>query len=673
MSGRPQRMIGTNWDITEVQRLSEILRATADHDRATAAHLKENNRLMQMAEQMAHVGHWRVDLLTQEVHWSEEVYRTHGLPLSEKPTLSSALAVYHSADRDRVTAAIERAISTGEGFTFDARVARPDGSLRNVIAIGQCEVADDGPVVALFGMFQDITDRKEVEHERDQLLARVQTANTAGKIGVWDWNILTNQDVWDSNMFALRGVEFTPDATDLETVLFKTLHPDDRQRVRAAIDRSVATGVPYAAEYRVLWPNGEIHYLRSQGNVVYDESGTPIRMVGTAWDITELRLAKQAAEEANRAKSDFLARMSHEIRTPMNGIIGFATLVLDSNLDGEQRRHLMLLQDAGKSLMTIINDVLDFSKIEAGKLELEHIPCNISAIVQGALSIIRSDAIAKGVGLDLTVGKDVPQWVMGDPTRLRQILLNLLTNALKFTPHGQISVAVRRAERSEDGERLDFQVMDTGIGIPLEKQQLLFQEFAQLSTATSRQYGGTGLGLAICQRLVQAMYGNIGVTSVPDRGTTFWFNAVLPTAREVVSAGPEALPTVISSRVLVVDDNTVNLIVVEGLLKKDGHIVTMVSDGAQAVEAVQAAPFDLVLMDMQMPVMDGVTATCAIRRLGGPERDIPIIALTANAMADEVNRCYEAGMNDHLSKPIDRTLLRRAMSLWSGQRGIAPI
>ncbi len=666
-NGRPQRMIGTSFDVTDVHRLSELLRLSAEHDRASAADLQEKNRLMEMAEQMAHVGHWHLNLSTQEVAWSEEVYRTHGLPLSEKPTLTSALAVYYADDRDRVSAAVERAIATGTEFTFDARVVRPDGTLRNVVAIGQSEVADDGSVVALFGIFQDVTDRKSVEHERDELLARVTTANAAGKIGVWDWNIVTNRRIWDSNMFALRGFENETDATVIETAQFEALHPEDLQLVRDEIARSVATGAPYAVEYRVLWPNGELHYLRSQGNVVYDEIGAAVRMVGTAWDITELRLAKQAAEQANQAKSEFLASMSHEIRTPMNGIIGLTALLLDGELNAEQRTHVTLLADAGRSLLAIINDILDLSKIEAGKLEIEEIPFAPAGLVQGALAIVAGAAIEKGLSLATVFASDVPAWVNGDPTRLRQILLNLLTNAIKFTESGTIEVTVR-ADRRLNGKHLCFEVRDSGIGIASERQHLLFQNFSQVDRSTVRKYGGTGLGLAICKRLAEAMSGSIGVRSEIGIGSVFWFTALLPQteASEIPSVASERQAIFDKARrILVVDDNPVNQIVAKGMLVQDGHDVVLAADGVEALAAIQASSFDLVLMDMRMPVMDGLEATRRIRSLPVPLCDIPIVTLTANAMPAQIAECREAGMNDHLSKPIDRELLRRTVAMWT--------
>jgi CheY-like chemotaxis protein/HPt (histidine-containing phosphotransfer) domain-containing protein len=277
------------------------------------------------------------------------------------------------------------------------------------------------------------------------------------------------------------------------------------------------------------------------------------------------------------------------------------------------------------------------------------------------LRIIRSEALAKGIELELNVGEDVPQVVLGDPTRLRQILLNLVGNAVKFTPSGRIGVALRREPSTS---RIRFEITDTGIGIPFEQQHRLFGEFVQVRTSTSRLYGGTGLGLAISQRLVEAMGGMIGVSSMPGHGSTFWFTVSLPTAVAEVEAVDGGGRT--QRRILVVDDNSVNRMVVQALLKQDGHQVVLAADGAQALEAVRSSEFDLVLMDLQMPVMNGEAATRAIRQLeDDPPRSIPIIALTANSMPADVQRCRAAGMNDHLSKPINRELLRVAVEAWT--------
>jgi signal transduction histidine kinase/ActR/RegA family two-component response regulator len=643
--------------------------------------LDEANRLMAMAQQMSGVAHWRIDNLSGKVMWSDGMYEILGLPYSYVPTLAKDRERYHPDDRKRTAAIVDGAMKTGEPFTFEARMAGSDGAYRDVVCSGQAECDATGKPFGVFGILQDVTERKAAERERERLIKRVRAATTCAGVGIWDWDVASGDVLWDPIMFGLYGFAdraFTPTYQRWANCL----HPDDREAAEQALAAAVRGDAPFDTEFRVIRPDGEERIIRAMATVARDADGAPRHVIGTNWDITEVRslaaalefekeklveavdlwmAAKEAAEHANHAKSDFLARMSHEIRTPMNGIIGFATLVLESDLTPEQRRHMNDLYDSSKSMMRIINDVLDLSKIEAGKLEFEEVTLCPRTVVDGAVAIVRGEALVKGIALDVHIADDVPQRVLGDPTRLRQVLLNLVTNSLKFTQTGRIDITLRRDHNHRD--KLYFEVRDTGIGIPAERQSSLFKEFVQVSASTSREYGGTGLGLAICRRLVAAMDGQIGLSSSAGEGSTFWFTARLP----ATDAPPVSIRETVlgrSRRTLVVDDNPLNQAVVRGFLKNDGHEVEVVADGAQAVEAVSRGEFDVVFMDMQMPVMNGIEATRAIRLLPEPKRHIPIIALTASAMENEVQACHDAGMNGHISKPVDRSVLRQAVAVW---------
>lgn len=435
-------------------------------------------------------------------------------------------------------------------------------------------------------------------------------------------------------------------------------------------DRVLATGAVHAVEAKEPDIGTAPSWTLVTKFPVRTESGDVIGIGTVNIDISErhsaavaLQEARDAAVAANQAKSAFLANMSHEIRTPMNGIIGFADLVLDSDLTAEQRERVNFIKDAANSLLAIINDVLDVSKFEAGRLELEHIPMSPKQVLDAAISIVRRDAESKGLALRATLAADMPGWIEGDPTRLRQILLNLLSNAVKFTASGGITVTASRGTNAGD-RHLRFAVTDTGIGIPPDLQHLLFQNFSQIDRSITRRFGGTGLGLAICKRLVEAMGGAIGVESEPARGSTFWFTIKLVETTPSGAADTTAADRAWSANILLAEDIGMNQLVIDGLLKAAGHQVTIVANGIEALKAVQARTYDLILMDMEMPGLDGLSATRAIRSLDAPARDIPIIALTANAMPEEIARCKAAGMNDHVAKPIDRDVLLATVGTW---------
>ena len=384
------------------------------------------------------------------------------------------------------------------------------------------------------------------------------------------------------------------------------------------------------------------------------------------------RRLQMEAEQANRAKTDFLAVMSHEIRTPLNSIHGFIELLTSlTTLTPQQRRYADLVRTANAALLTIVDDILDFSKVEAGQIELNLQTFSLSKMIKDTIAIVAPAADAKNLRLSSDISPDAPEWVMGDEGRLRQIVLNLLNNAVKFTETGSISLAVIPQLSSNDG-RLLFSVTDTGVGVPAHQQDRLFKEFSQADSSVGRKYGGTGLGLAISNRLVQLMDGEIGIVSEVDRGAIVWFTARLPAAIAPVrrtqrkSTRPNSRAR--NDRILVVDDIDTNLEIVEAYLRDSGYQIDCVTSGFDALQLLGSKHFDLVLMDVQMPQMDGVTATKRIRALPGPTRDVPIIAMTGNVLPHQVGAFLAAGMNDHVGKPIEREKLRRNIRRWLPSR-----
>ncbi len=451
-------------------------------------------------------------------------------------------------------------------------------------------------------------------------------------------------------------------------------------------------------EFQYRHPDGTFYEMESTKFPVYGSDGEILGVGGIVTDVTEakerqkelsrakLRAEREAeradaaatdAESANQAKSDFLASMSHEIRTPMNGVLGMVGVLLNSELSHEQLQQVQTIKSSGDALLMLLNDILDLSKIEAGQVELEILDFDLQGLLDSVTALWEPQLEGKGLTLSVDIAADVVPVLKADLARVRQILFNLIGNAAKFTEEGGVAVAVSQRRLAEDALELRFAVTDTGIGIDLAGQSRLFAKFSQADGSMTRKYGGTGLGLAICKELTALLGGEIGVDSVPGQGATFWFTTrCAPGDADGIdskiwtyeAASDEVSETHRPLRILAAEDNHVNQVVLTAMLSETRHTIDMVGNGGEAVSAVMRVPYDLVLMDIQMPEMDGVTATGKIRGLQGEVGRIPIIALTANAMKGDRERYVEAGMTDYLSKPINPRELFALIAKYGGER-----
>jgi two-component system sensor histidine kinase/response regulator len=765
--------------------------------------MPKTTEFLQLAQVAGGVGVFDLDLRSRQITGTPLFFELIGLPGDAGPLPREHwLSSIHPGDLESFVDQFAAAGASGGDYDTEYRSLQVDGGVRWLASRGSVLVDGDGEPTHVIGTLTDVTLRKNLESRLRETAESLHIAEMAAGVGTFDYQPGRNLWVSSANYHELLGID-PPSAAHPRDGLLARVHPSDRERVSRAPYETSGPSARYRCEYRILRDDGGVRWIGEKAHVTRDKTGELTRLVGAVVDITELKAAEQAlvearlaAEAASRAKSSFLANVSHEIRTPMNGVIGMAQILADTTLDPAQREYLDIIQSSAKSLLSLINDVLDLSKIEADRLELETVEFDVRDVVYETVAAAALQGAMKGIEMIVDIEADIALTLRGDPGRLRQIIVNLIGNAFKFTHEGHVALRIGSTALEDGRIGVRVEVSDTGIGIPADRLGRLFNTFSQIDSSTTRHYGGSGLGLSIVKRLAELMGGTVGVTSEPGKGSQFWvtlnlergadigrdravgagrrilivddigasrasiatklsifgyasvavagvdaaletlahdadFHLVLadelmplkggrellkalradrrlarlplvlmslygseapesagqapqpdavvlkPTRGAVLAeiigrvlsgAAPKAIeaplaaapdPAFAGARILLVEDNPVNQRVAQRMLEKLAAQVTLANNGAEALERCVDTRFDAILMDCQMPVMDGFTAARRIReaeRARGEKR-VPIIALTANVMSEDRERCLAAGMDEHLGKPIESAKL----------------
>ena len=625
--------------------------------------LRQSRDYLQLAEKLAQVGHWRVDLTTHACYWSPEIYQIYGIdPSTYEPVMNGTIDFYHPDDRDEIRTLIADALERKSDFTFRKRlIQNRTGDIRWVQSHGICECDPNGKIVALFGVFQDVTDTVRAQEAITQSEARYRLLADHANDIITVFGLTGDFQYLSPAITKVLG--YAPDELIGRNVR-DIIHADDYPITQAAYQAYV-TGKDWdqapRIQYRARHKDGHFVWAEAHPTAVVDD-GRITAFQDVVRDISAQKATEDALDrariEANaaaEAKAQFLATMSHELRTPLTSIIGFSALLRDLLAgDDSLAKHSQRIYSAGQGLLGLINDILDHSKLEAGQLELDLAPCDVTDVAHDIADLLTVQAGAKGLALVVQADADLPPALMLDDGRLRQILLNLVGNAIKFTAKGSVILSIA-VKAGEGGERLHVSVCDTGVGISEVGLAQLFQRFSQVD----HNRDGTGLGLMICKQLVELMGGTIGVESREGEGSNFWFDIPVARADMSLDACDISVPP---SRLLVVDDQDDIRNLLRSLLEPCGHSVDLCANGAEAVEACRSQVYDLIFMDLNMPVLDGLDATRAIRA-ETINAGTPIVAVTA-AGPERQQACTAAGMSDFLPKPVSAQALRRTVADW---------
>ncbi|CAN5810470.1 hypothetical protein BH11BAC7_BH11BAC7_31400 [soil metagenome] len=660
----------------------KIVRDITDRKLAENERLK-NQQQLAMAQRLAHLGSWEWNLKDSTLIWSEELYNIFELDKSIKDLIQEVNKMVHPEDLGRMIKIIDDSKKTHKPFEFYYRIIRKDGTLRHIHSRGNVILNEHGEAETMIGTDQDVTDRFREEQMEKLVMAATKSNNAviiADHTGKIEWvnegfSLLTGysfEEVKGTHGELLRngGTTGLQPGTELYETVFskkKSVMYEGKNFTKAGQEYWVITTLT-----PVLGTDGKVERIiaidsditerkKIEEDLIFANKIAEHSLKKGSRALQELMNAKKQLEDSMHVKEQFLAKMSHEIRTPMNAIVGLTDILLESEITHEQKECIDAIKLSSDNLLSIINDILDFSKLESGNVSMEAIPFNPREIIDAVLFTLRFSATKKGISLIFRKEEnELPRYIIGDSVRLRQIILNLFSNAIKFTEHGSVTIKSNVIEDDGENCKVQFIVSDTGIGIPADRIANIFDSFTQASNETSRKYGGTGLGLTIVKQLTELQGGTVSVESTLDEGSTFYVTILYKkytSAVEPVTKTQKIVPdeNINGARILLAEDNEMNQMLAGKIFARWKLHLEVAENGQKAIEKLQAEDFDLVLMDIQMPVMDGYEATRQIRtNMQPPKSTVPIIAMTAHAMVGESDKCIALGMDDYISKPFNQ-------------------